>query len=550
MKLSIAGERSIRCALFVIAFLFIAQASYGAVSKPVLKWKYGGCYSSWCETGWYSSVAVADLDRDGSFEIIASAYSIVALNGSNGSLLWRTSSGHDRGDSGASSVGRTWPGIVVTDIDNDQQLEIVTAHGGGYVSVYDNRGFFKKGWPKRPTTSEIRGLNVADLDNDGTDEIIATGAVSGKVNTWIYEHSGGLRPGWPQLSNDSGYSYGVFNDNSWAADLNGNGSMEIIVPSDVHYVCAYQANGSQLPAHAKYEGKRWGQIGLWESPSIEQRGWGNCSSTRAERYRNNMAHGAAVVADVDKDGLMEVIVTGNMYDCAKGHPPGKYTPLFIFNADRSRFNKVGWDWREPAKNTGSPLSEDYWKIEHCQPNPVVADIDGDGLKEILFASYDGRVHSFWLNKTEHHNWPYSVTKNSEGYIRFASEPIVVDLDRDGKAEIIFTSWVEKKSSGSLRLGKLHMLDYRGNVLYEINLPQPKSSSIRWNGALAAPTIANIDGDQDFELVVNTVASGFVAYDLPGSAGAKVLWRTGRNKQYHEYFGLKSIVPWMSPLLLE
>ena len=30
----------------------------------VLKWAYGGCYSSWCETGWYSSPAVLDIDGD------------------------------------------------------------------------------------------------------------------------------------------------------------------------------------------------------------------------------------------------------------------------------------------------------------------------------------------------------------------------------------------------------------------------------------------------------------------------------------------------------
>ncbi len=538
-----------RCVLFVAAMMLTSQMAEGAVSKPVLKWKYGGCYSSWCETGWYSSPAVADLDGDGANEVIASAYSIAVLNGSNGALLWRVASGHDRSEPGASSVGRTWPGIVVTDVDNDNKLEIVSAHGGGYLSVYDHRGYFEQGWPKRPVTHELRGLIVADLDNDGTDEIVATGAVYGQTNTWVYEHSGGLRSGWPQLSNNSGYSYGVFNDNAWVADLTGDGSKDIIVPSDVHYICGYRHNGVQLAGHSQYGGKGWGKIGLWESPATELRGWGDCSSTRAERYRTNLAHGAAVVEDVDNDGAMEVIATGNMYDCAKGHPPGKYTPLYIFNSDRSRFNKGSWNWREPAKDTGAPLSESYGEIESCQPNPVVADIDGDGNKEILFASYDGRLHSFWLDKTEHHNWPYSVTKSSEGFVRFASEPVVADLDRDGKAEILFTSWVEKKSSGSLRLGKLHVLDFKGNVLHELNLPGPKSSSIRTNGALAAPTIANIDDDQDYELVVNTVASGFVAYDLPGSASARVLWRTGRNKQYADYFGTRGVVAPFLPLLL-
>ena len=31
-----------------------------AVQAPVLKWAYAGCFSSYCQTGWYSSPAVAD----------------------------------------------------------------------------------------------------------------------------------------------------------------------------------------------------------------------------------------------------------------------------------------------------------------------------------------------------------------------------------------------------------------------------------------------------------------------------------------------------------
>jgi uncharacterized repeat protein (TIGR01451 family) len=74
---------------------------------------------------------------------------------------------------------------------------------------------------------------------------------------------------------------------------------------------------------------------------------------------------------------------------------------------------------------------------------------------------------------------------------------------------------------------LHILDYQGNVLYEVDLPLAYKGSEDWNGALAAPTLANIDADADLEVVLNTANSGFVAYDLPGTANARVLWGTGR-----------------------
>ena len=78
--------------------------------------------------------------------------------------------------------------------------------------------------------------------------------------------------------------------------------------------------------------------------------------------------------------------------------------------------------------------------------------------------------------------------------------------------MIFASWVEK---GSYQTGKLHILDYQGNLLHEVDLPAAYGSP-DWNGALAAPTLANIDADADLEVVLNTAHSGFVAYDLPGT----------------------------------
>ncbi len=49
----------------------------------------------------------------------------------------------------------------------------------------------------------------------------------------------------------------------------------------------------------------------------------------------------------------------------------------------------------------------------------------------------------------------------------------------------------------------------------------------WDGALAAPTVANIDNDPDMEVVIGTAHTGLVAYDLPNTSHARILWGTGR-----------------------
>ena len=425
------------------AWCFSDEKIYTAsIQAPVLKWQHGGCYTSWCETGWYSSPAVVDLDGNGTTEVIAAAYTIFIIYGQDGSLQGSVDP----------DGSRVWPGIVTADLDNDGDIEFVTAHGGGYVHVFDHTA--SNIWSQRPSTSELRGLCVYDLDNDGTLEIVVNVAVGNKTNTWVYEHDGTLRSGWPQLDNSTGYAYGVFNDNTSVGDLDRDGLAEIIVPSDVHYICVYEPDGVQIQANAIYGTKAWGAVGIWESLATELRGWGQCNGVREESYRTNFAHGASAIADVNGDGVLEIIATGNVYDCNVGHPPGVYNGVYVFNSDRTRFNKDGYNWETLPVDTGAPLSEDYNVIENNQPNPVVADLDGDGHKEIIYSSYDGRVHAFWLDKTEHGNWPYSVYNSAEGFFRFASEPVIADLDNDGYAEVIFSSWVQKATN---QTGKLHIL---------------------------------------------------------------------------------------------
>ena len=266
-------------------------------------------------------------------------------------------------------------------------------------------------------------------------------------------------------------------------------------------------------------------MGVWESPIVEERGWGTCAvpDGRDERNRTNFAHGPATVADVDGDGTLEVVAVGNTYDCAANPYQSLYSGIFIFHRDRSRFTGSGFDWTHVPVDTGSPLIEDYNIIESVHPNPVVVDLDGDGQKETLFPSYDGRMHAFWLDKTEHGSWPYSIYDSTEGLYRFASEPVVADLDNDGSAEVLFTSWVEK---GSEETGWLHILSSEGVPVHQVRLPEAYGSP-DWNGAMAAPTLDNIDGDADLEIVINTAHSGIVAFDLPGTASARVLWGTGR-----------------------
>jgi hypothetical protein len=502
------------------------------IAAPALKWQYAGCYSSWCETGWYSSPAVADLEGDGDIEVIGSAYTIFVLDGSTGSVEWRVKSGHDRSENPdtVSNVGRTWPGIVITDLDLDNELEIVTAHSDGFVSVYDHLGYFEAGWPQQVTPgAELRSLAVGNVDINAAKEILVCSTRSD--DQWfMLEHNGAVRSGWPVHSPDSdtnGYAAGCYNQNVSLGDLDGDGKAEMVGPNDTHYIVAFNDDATPIRANSIYgtvggENKPWARVGVHVDHSVDLRGYAHCGT----EHRPNFASSAPILVDVNADGVMEIVVVGNVYNCGTNPYTSLYEMPYIFNLDRTRWSGNGFDWTILPTPDGdaSPLSENWHVIESNQPNPVAVDLDGDGYLEILYPSYDGRLHAYWLDKTEHGNWPYSVYNPSEGFYRFASEPAIADLNNDGLAEVIFTSWVEK---GTNHTGRLHILDHHGNPIHEIDLPLAYNGGADWNGGLAAPTLANLDGDADLEIVLLTSHSGFVAYDLPGTGSAEVLWGTGR-----------------------
>jgi hypothetical protein len=459
---------------------------------------------------------VANIDADPQAEVLAGFYDLVALDGMSGAEQWRVENSN-----------RVWPGVAVADLTGNASIEIIVGRSGYQLTVYNTAGTAL--WTRYPFGSgEIRTLALADLENDGQIEIIVGRASGGSYEQLsVYQPNGSVRTGWPaRHTGEVGYGWGMYNQNAAAADLNGDGLMEIIGPTDTHYITALDRFGNQLPANAIYNvfnpvgPKVWSQVGVHVDQAVDLRGYAHCGT----EHRPNFADSAPALADLDGNGLREVIVVGNVYNCGTDPYTSLYHMPFIFNVDRSRWSASGFDWTIiPAPDAfAAPLSENYNLVETAEPNPAIADLDGDGLQEILFASYDGRVHAYWLDKSEHGQWPYAVYNPAEGFIRFASEPVVADLNNDGKAEVLFASWVQK---GTQRTGKLHMLDYLGNVLYEIDLPMAVNGD--WNGALAAPTLANIDTDSDLELVLLTAHSGVVAYDLPVSTNARILWATGR-----------------------
>ena len=316
-----------------VADVYLPLIERSGIQPPVLKWQRGGCFNSWCETGWYASPAVADLDGDGAAEVIAAAYDLVILDGATGAL-------EQRADNGS----RAWPGVVVADIDASGDLEIVVGRGGDQLTVYNADG--SERWSRHPFGSgEVRTLAAADIDRDGQLEIIVGRASGGATRQLsVYAADGHLRDGWPaRRDGEPGYGWGMYNQNAAVADLTGDGYAEIIGPTDTHYITALDRDGNQLPTHSRYNNynpkgpKVWSQVGVHVDDAVDLRGYANCGV----EHRPNFANSAPVIADLNGDGVREIVVVGNVYDCGADPYQSLYEMPFIFNSFL-RLLRIAW----------------------------------------------------------------------------------------------------------------------------------------------------------------------------------------------------------------
>jgi len=514
----------------IILLLQCSQLLGSTVPTPVLKWRNGGFSLVQFNKGYYTSPATLDVNNDGIKDIIYANYKVFAFDGKTGNMLWGFWAGTDRSGPDIYNGIGTFCSVVIADINGDNQEEIITVHTNGMVCIYDKNGYFLPGFPTQPTgkNDTIASLSVYDLDNDGDMEIIIGWAIQNNLNSCVIEHDGNVRLGWPQyVPNEYANALGIYNDNIAVGDVNNDGFGEIFVPSDTGKTCAYYMDGSPLPVNPIFSEnvdfeKKWPHVINYENYYYEKLHY----SPTENFYMGTDS--PITIADVDNDGIYEIVIVGSVFT----NPPDQslYTKPFIYNIDRTRYNKNNFNWEDNLPQSGAPLRNDSRVIARKTTNPVVADIDGDGYKEILSSSFDGKLHCYWLDKTERYSWPFSVYIPNEGVMRFSSEPVVVDLDNDGELEVIFTSWPHYYSNAG---GHLFILSPRGELIHQTALPYGDNGDVgelEFDGGLAAPTIDDVDGDGELEIIIGTVYAGLLVYDLPGAKGGAMPWPTGR----HDY----------------
>ena len=123
----------------------------------------------------------------------------------------------------------------------------------------------------------------------------------------------------------------------------------------------------------------------------------------------------------------------------------------------------------------------------------------------------------------------------------AFEPAVADLTGDGRPEIVFGVWGE-----SVGDGRLVVLSAGGERLHDVVL-EDQNDNGNGVGAIACPTVADLEGDGQLEILLLTLDHGLDVYTVDGSStnctvvGADPakypgLWTTGRGNYLRNGLG--------------
>jgi hypothetical protein len=181
----------------------------------------------------FSSPATGDIDNNGEVEIVVGLqYSGSAPDYRYGGLYAFDKNGNvlpgwpfEKGWNFASAPS-------LADFDFDGDLEIAASRLGFYTYVIHHDGTMAAGWPQQTTWNDYYSTIIGDINNDGIPDVLTTAGDGfypsiyshGGVYAWSYD--GTPMPGFPKATEVDAQAPATI------ADIDGDGSVEIIASSD------------------------------------------------------------------------------------------------------------------------------------------------------------------------------------------------------------------------------------------------------------------------------------------------------------------------------
>ncbi len=218
-------------------------------------------------------------------------------------------------------------GVAIADLDGDGTLELIAGGGDSKLYVFDAKGKPRRGFPYQLAFRVSAIPSVGDVDDDGRPDILF-GAQDFKLHA--VDRDGAALPGFPIATGYRIYA-GVA-----LADLNGDGVLELVVGSGDKTLYAVDGRGRALP------------------------GFPFAAGERIDR--------SAAIGDVDRDGTAEI----------------------LFTDESGRIRMLDARGRALALPAAGDLVT----------GAGLADLNGDGLPELCFATKDNQIHALGFSEAK------------------------------------------------------------------------------------------------------------------------------------------------------
>ncbi|WP_369177469.1 beta strand repeat-containing protein [Candidatus Thiodubiliella endoseptemdiera] len=527
----------------------------GTTSNPAYEAKTGGDNPfNGIDVGGYSTPTLADIDGDGDLDLVVGkgngTLKYYQNTGTTSNPAYEVKTGDDNPFNGIDVENAASP--TLADIDGDGDLDLVLGKNDGTLKYYQNTGTTSNpayevktgdsnpfngidvGYFSKPTLADIDGDGDLDLvvgEDDGTLKYYQN---TGTTSNPAYEaKTGGSNP-------FNSIDVGVFPTPN-LADIDGDGDLDLVV-GEQNGTLKYYYN--QQPASVDGQAPTPTATNSWTLSNIPagQSAFkaGDVISltlTMSETLKLNNTTGSKVViagkdfvldktasttagdkklvfkysvqagdsiaaTDFDIDNPTSDITLNNITDVAGNAP--------VFTADRVVLAKTKLEYIEKTGSGNNPFEGidvgDFSK-------PTLADIDGDGDLDLVVGEGAGTL-KYYQNTGTTSNPAYEAKTGGNNPfngidVGYSSSPTLADIDGDGDLDLVVG-----ESNGTLKY--YQNTGTTSNPAYTAKT----GGSNPFNGIDAgdspSPTLVDIDGDGDLYLMMGEAYGTLKYYQNTGT----------------------------------